>query len=140
MKSRSNVGQMILVYGRGDILDESILESIKTMLGGAAESGSFDLELCIFINSAFSTLCQNGVGPAKGFVVHDDTETWNDFLGEGVVDLEFVKTYVYYRTRLAFDPPSSSFVLESFKELANEAFWRAGVQASYDASEYGNGE
>ncbi len=121
-------------------MEESILESIKTMLGGAAESGSFDTELCIFINAALSALCQNGVGPANGFVISGSDETWTDFLGENVVNLETAKAYVYYRTRLSFDPPSSSFVLESFKELEKEAFWRAGTQVSYDASGYASEE
>lgn len=116
-------------------MGDSILETIKTMLGGAAESGSFDAELCVFINAALSALCQNGVGPEKGFKISGKEDTWADFLGSGIDNLEMAKTYVYYRTRLSFDPPSSSFVLEAFKELEKEAFWRAGVQTSFDASE-----
>ncbi len=121
-------------------MEDSILETIKRMLGGAAESGSFDTELVIFINAALAALCQNGVGPAQGFRITGDGETWGEFLGNNFLNLENAKTYVYYRTRLGFDPPTSSFVVESFKELANESFWRAGVQASYNASDYVIGE
>ncbi len=116
-------------------MNESILETIKTMLGGAYESGAFDAELCVFINAALSALSQNGVGPANGFKISGDSEVWSDFLGDGVDNLEFAKEYVYCRVRLSFDPPSSSFVVEALKEIEKEYFWRAGVQASYNDSE-----
>lgn len=114
----------------------SILDSIKTMLGISLDDSCFDPEICLFINAALSTLVQCGIGPAKGFVIDDRSSTWEEFLGDGVVDLETVKTYTYYHVRVSFDPPASSSVLEAFKELEKEALWRAQIQAEYDASDY----
>lgn len=106
------------------------------MLGISLDDTNFDTELCMFINSALSTLVQCGVGPSKGYVINDRLSTWDEFLGNGTVDLETAKIYTYYHVRVSFDPPSSSAVLEAFKELEKESLWRAQIQAEYDASDY----
>ena len=100
---------------------ESILKTVKKMLGLSAEDTSFDIDIIIHINSVLATLNQIGVG-VKNFTITSEGETWNDFLEENR-DLEQVKSYVYLKTRIAFDPPTGS-ALDSFKELAKELEWR----------------
>ena len=108
-------------------MDNSILSTIKKMLGLDADYDAFDTDIIIHINSALRNLMQLGVGPSTGFSINGDFETWNHFLGEAT-DLEGVKTYVYLKTRLAFDPPATSFVLEAIKAMISEYEWRINVQ------------
>lgn len=107
---------------------DSILLSIKKMLGLDKDYDVFDPELIIHINSVFGTLHQLGVGPEEQFRISGDSETWFEFDTEGE-QIDEVKTYVYLRVRLLFDPPSSSFVLSSFQEQLKELEWRLNVKA-----------
>lgn len=109
-------------------VNSSILLSVKKMLGPSADYDVFDPELIIYINSVFGTLHQLGVGPEEKFVITGDSELWSDFLTEGE-EIEEVKSYIYLRVRLLFDPPSSSFVLSSFKEQIKELEWRLQCKA-----------
>lgn len=109
-------------------VSESILLSVKKMLGLDKDYDVFDPELIIHINSVFGTLQQLGVGPEDQFRISGDSETWSEFDTEGE-QVDEVKTYVYLRVRLLFDPPSSSFVLSSFKEQLQELEWRLNVKA-----------
>lgn len=102
---------------------ESILTSIKKMLGIAEEYYHFDYDLIIYINSAFSVLTQLGVGPSKGFVIYDNKKKWDDFI-ENDNRIEFIKSYVFLKTKLLFDPPSNSSLLEAFKQQIGELEWR----------------
>lgn len=104
---------------------ESILTSVKKMLGITEEYTPFDPELIMFINSVFTTLKQLGVGPAEGYMIEDESNTWDEFVMEG--DLEAVKSYVYLKVRLIFDPPMNSSVLSSFQEMTKELEWRMNV-------------
>lgn len=106
---------------------ESILTSIKKLLGIGEEYTSFDLDITMCINTALAVLTQLGVGPTTGFVITDANTTWNDYLGEDN-RLEMVKMYVYLRTRLMFDPPLSSAVTEVIKSQISEYEWRINVQ------------
>ena len=106
----------------------SILTSIKKLLGPTEEDTSFDVDIIMHINSAFFRLNQLGVGPATGFFITDNTKTWEDFL-ESRTDLEAVKTYVYQKVRLVFDPPQSSFLVEAIKDSIKEFEWTINVQA-----------
>ena len=83
---------------------DSILTSIKKLLGITEEDTSFDTDVIIQINSAFMILNQLGVGPEEGFIISDDMATWDEFLPEGK-QLEGVKTYIYLKVKLVFDPP-----------------------------------
>jgi len=100
----------------------SILESIKYMLGIGAEDKNFDRELTIFINGALMILYQLGVGPA-GYMIQDESNEWSEFLLDRT-DLELVKTVVYLRVRLLFDPPQNSFAVAAIKEQITEYDWR----------------
>lgn len=109
-------------------VSESILLSVKKMLGLDKDYDVFDPELIIHINTVFGTLHQLGVGPEDQFRISGDSDLWSDFTTEGEQTDE-VKSYVYLRVRLLFDPPSSSFVLSSFKEQLQELEWRLNVKA-----------
>lgn len=109
-------------------VSESILLSVKKMLGLDKDYDVFDPELIIHINTVFGTLHQLGVGPEDQFRITGDSDLWSDFTTEGEQTDE-VKSYIYLRVRLLFDPPSSSFVLSSFKEQLQELEWRLNVKA-----------
>ena len=107
---------------------ESILTSIKKLLGITEEYDQFDPDIIMHINSVFMILTQLGVGPAEGFSIEDDTAVWTDFI-QDVKKLESVKTYIYLKVKLVFDPPLSSAVIESMNRLTNELEWRLNVAA-----------
>ena len=107
---------------------ESILTSIKKLLGITEEYDQFDPDIIMHINSVFMILTQLSVGPAEGFSIEDDTAVWTDFI-QDVKKLESVKTYIYLKVKLAFDPPLSSAVIESMNRLINELEWRLNVAA-----------
>lgn len=109
---------------------ESILTSVKKMLGIGEEYEQFDADLIIFINSVLSVLTQIGVGPDEGFVISSSDETWEDFIGTDK-RLEIVKTYVYIKTRLLFDPPASSIVIEAMNNTCKEYEWRIRSEKPY---------
>lgn len=106
----------------------SILEDVKKMIGPSASYNAFDQELIIHINSVFSILKQMGVGPQDDtFKITGGQEEWYDFFEEGE-NLEMVKTYVYLKVRLIFDPPQSSAVTEAFNRQISELEWRLNVE------------
>lgn len=107
-------------------ITESILDSTKKVLGVDAENVDFDVDIIMHINSVFSILGQLGVGPVLGFMIEDSSAQWSNFLDD-VMLLNHVKTYVYLRVKLLFDPPSSSYVLEAQKRQYEELEWRISV-------------
>lgn len=102
---------------------ESILTSIKKLLGIAEEYENFDADLIMHINSAFSILTQLGVGPSEGFSIEDEVAVWTDFIPEKS-KIEFVKSYIHLKVKLLFDPPLSSAVIESMNRMISELEWR----------------
>ena len=107
-------------------MEQSIFRSIKALLGPDADYDVFDQDIIIFINTAIATLTQLGVGPSGGFRITGESETWSDFLGERE-DLESIKTYIYMKVRMAFDPPESSFVMSAYQDTCKELEWRLNV-------------
>lgn len=105
---------------------DSILTSIKKLLGPEEIYEHFDADIIMHINSAFSTLTQLVVGPEEGFVIKDKTAIWTDFIQDDK-RLEFVKTYIYLKVKLVFDPPLSSSVLDAMNRQINELEWRLNV-------------
>lgn len=105
---------------------DSILTSIKKLLGIAEEYDHFDSDLIMHINSVFMVLNQLGVGPVEGFSITDKTETWEDFTQNDLM-IQSVKSYVYLKVRLLFDPPSSSAVMESINRQISELEWRLNL-------------
>ena len=98
---------------------QSILTSIKKKLGLDEAYEAFDLDVVSYINSAFFVLRQLGVGPSSGFAIDDKSSKWNEFTEEPVL-LNAAKTYVYHKTRLAFDPPGTAHHLAAIKEQIAE--------------------
>lgn len=110
-------------------MEESILITIKEMLGITKEYTQFDSQLVAYINSVFPTLRQLGVGPSEGFSISDDSAVWNDFVPEDIKYFESIKTYIYQKVKLAFDPPTTSSVIEAMNRSINEFEWRLNVDA-----------
>lgn len=109
-------------------ITQSILLTVKKMLGIAEEYHAFDLDVIININSVFLNLNQLGVGPSKPFQITGVEETWSDFLGDQEEFMAGVQSYVYIKVRLLFDPPTNSFLVNSFQEQIKELEWRFTVQ------------
>lgn len=112
---------------------ESILTSIKKLLGITAEYTHFDADLIIHINSVFMILNQLGVGPSGGFSIAGEYEKWGDYL-PSFKDYEPVKSYVYLKVKLLFDPPLSSAVMESTNKLISELEYRLCTAAELNAT------
>ena len=102
---------------------ESILTSIKKLLGIVEEYTQFDTDIIIYINTVFMTLQQLGIGPEEGFSITDENDVWTDFIEDSTL-LNSVKTYIYLRVKLLFDPPLSSSTVESFNKMISETEWR----------------
>lgn len=104
---------------------ESILTSIKKLLGISEEYEQFDQDIIMHINTVFMNLTQLGVGPSKGFYIEDADATWDDFVNlDKNIQLQAVKTYIYLKVKLLFDPPLSSAVIESTNNMIAELEWR----------------
>ena len=101
---------------------ESILTSIKKLLGIMSDYTNFDDDIIIHINTAFAMLNQLGVGPEGGFMIVDANSRWEDYTTEK--NLNMVKTYIYLKVRLLFDPPTSSALIESINRTLSEIEWR----------------
>lgn len=110
-------------------ITESVLTSIKKLLGIDAGYTHFDSDLIMHINSVFSILTQMGVGPSDGFSITGDSESWSDFISESPNKFSFVKSYMYLKVKLLFDPPLSSAVIESINRQISELEWRLFVEA-----------
>lgn len=104
-------------------MEDSILKTVKQILGIPEDETGFDFDLLIHINSAFATLHQLGVGPETVFEVEDDTSVWADFL-DGRTEFNSVKTYVYLKVKSIFDPPQSGYAVEAMSKQIMEYEWR----------------
>lgn len=112
----------------------SILTSIKKLLGIDESYKQFDQDIIIHINSVFSILTQLGVGPESGFSITDESAVWDDFIPDSP-KLGFVKSYMNLKVRLLFDPPLGSAVIDAIQRQINELEWRIQVAADPDPTE-----
>lgn len=112
---------------------ESILTSIKKVLGIYEEDTSFDIDIIMHINTVIMILRQMGIGPVEGFSVTSSYDTWNDYLSDHSL-IEAVKTYIALKVRLIFDPPASSAIIEAMNRTISELEWRLNIQADYAES------
>lgn len=113
--------------------DDSILNSIKHLLGIMSDVTAFDMDIIIHINAAFAILASMGVGPASGFKITSASEVWDSFLsqctpGESTL-YEDVKTWMYMKVKLMFDPPTNSPLLDSYNRMINEIEYRMYTQS-----------
>lgn len=104
----------------------SILNTIKKLLNIDSSENSFDTDIIIQINSSFTILRQLGIGPKEGFRITGSNEQWSSFIDNDEM-LDAVKTFVYLKVKLAFDPPLNSSLLESFERQIKELEWRLNV-------------
>lgn len=109
-------------------MDESILTSIKKLLGVPEDYEHFDQDIIMHINSVFMILNQIGVGPSNGFSISDKTAIWSDFISDSN-KFEAVKSYMHMKVKLMFDPPLQSSVVECMNRMINEMEWRLNVSA-----------
>lgn len=104
-------------------MEQSILNSVKKVLGIAPDYLVFDEDIMMHINSTFSTLAQLGIGPAEGFAIEGAEEEWDDFLDEDI-KLNSVKSYMYLKVRQLFDPPTTSYLIDAQNKQIQELEWR----------------
>lgn len=116
---------------------ESILTSVKKMLGITEEYEHFDADLIMHINSVFSIINQLGVGPSEGFMITDKSMAWSDFISDEE-KLQIVKSYMYLKVKLLFDPPLGSAVIEAMNRQISEFEWRLNAAADYKEEENQN--
>lgn len=107
-------------------MEPSILKSIKKILGLPPSHTEFDIDVVMHINSVFSTLTELGIGPIEGFSIDGEAEVWDDYLADDA-RLNNVRTYVYLRVRMLFDPPTTGYHVEAVKEQIKELEWRLNV-------------
>jgi hypothetical protein len=107
-------------------MEQSILKSTKKVLQIGLDDESFDLDILTHINSAFSTLHQVGIGPFAGFAVEDDESVWADFVDPGPMQ-NLVKTCIYLRVRILFDPPTNPPLLTAMEKQIEEHIFRLSV-------------
>lgn len=116
---------------------ESILTSIKKLLGIPEEYEHFDPDIIMHINTVFTILTQIGVGPSEGFRIEDSFTTWSEFIPSGDPRFDSVKSYMHLKVKMLFDPSLSSVVMESMKQLASELECRLNITSESNES---NGE
>lgn len=110
-------------------MEESILTSIKKLIGMTEDYDVFDIDIVMHINSVFMILYQMGVGPSKPFSITDKDDVWTDFLPKDDDNFNAVQTYVYLKTKIVFDPPSNSIIMQANKDMISELEWRLNVNA-----------
>ena len=109
-------------------MSESILDTIKNMLGLEKDYNAFDTEIIAYINSALFTLSQLGVGPEEGFSITGSDEVWSDFV-ENTSKFIAVRTFIKLKVQLLFDPPSNSFAVDAVNKQIDELIWRLCLEA-----------
>lgn len=105
----------------------SILISVKLALGIDQDYSGFDTQVTMLINSALLSLNQLGIGPEEGVTVTGIGEEWSLLL-VAETDIEAIKAFVYLKTKLGFDPPSTSFVLNAMERQIEQLEWRLMAQ------------
>ena len=111
-------------------MQESILTSIKKLLGITEDYDHFDADIIMHINSVFMILMQLGIGPTDGFSISDADAVWSDFLSDATW-FEMVKTYVYLKVKLVFDPPQSGTHISAIENSIKEFEWRCQEEADF---------
>ena len=108
--------------------NDSILTSIKKLMGLTEEYDAFDQDILILINSVLFELEQIGVKAKEGFILSDNTAVWSDYSDDDRL-LNALKPYIYMKTKLTFDPPTSSGALDSMNRIIDRFEWRINLYA-----------
>ena len=112
-------------------MNNSILDSIKKLLGISADDNSFDMDILMHINASIAALAQMGIGPEGGFFFLFHSSSGDELL-LGDPRLEFAKTYIYYKVRLGFDPPTASSAVDAINRQISELEWRMNVAVEHN--------
>ena len=115
-------------------MEESILTLVKQSCGITEAQTVFDKDIIMHINSVLIILNQLGVGPTNGFTISDKTATWSELVSDGK-NLEAIKSYVYMKVKLLFDPPLSSTVMDCTNRMISELEWRLNVAVESSGKE-----
>jgi hypothetical protein len=119
------------------MLEESILISTKKVLNIPHEVDAFNLDVLMHINAAFSILSDLGVFDEAGVTIEAET-TWEE-LQEAqeltnpltVAMIQMLRTYVFLRVRMLFDPPTTGFLLTAMENQLKELEWRISTKWEY---------
>ena len=111
-------------------VNDSILFSVKKMLGIASDYTPFDVDIIIHINSTFAVLNQLGVGPESPFAIEGPDDVWDDFISQS--NTEDVKSYMFLKVKMFFDPPATATMYESYQKMISELEWRLTIAADPD--------
>lgn len=103
---------------------ESILDTIKQLLGIPVEDESFDTDIKVYINTVIPNIAQMGIGPKNGFIVTSNTQLWSEYIDSTLINLEGVKQYIYLKVKLIFDPPTNSTTVQAINDSLKELEWR----------------
>ena len=103
---------------------ESILDTIKQLLGIPIEDENFDPDIKVYINTVTPNLAQMGIGPKNGFIVTSKTQLWSEYIDSTLINLEGVKQYIYLKVKLIFDPPTNSSTIQAINDSLKELEWR----------------
>lgn len=110
-------------------IDEYILPSIKKVLGISPDIAAFDTDITMHINTVLANLVQMGIGPSTGYAVTSSENKWSDFITyEQPLLLQNVKSYVYIKVKMLFDPPSATSVIDAMNNQAKEIEYRMYTQ------------
>ena len=112
---------------------ESILESIKKLLGIPKDYTAFDIDVIMHINTAFAILNQLGLGPEGGYGIEGYDDVWDDYIVS--YNMSMIKTFIYLKVRLAFDPPSSTALIESMQRTLDDLTWRLELEGQNGTSD-----
>ena len=110
---------------------DSILISLKKFLGIDAAYTIFDPDIMLHANTAFAILNQLGVGPEEGFMIESEDETWDSYISD--YNFMMVKTFIYLKVKLLFDPPSNASLYESMNRQLDELTWRLELESNIHA-------
>lgn len=113
---------------------DSILNTTKKLLGLDGDYTPFDTDIIVNINAAFNTLTQLGVGPKEGYMITGAENVWDEFTTNKQI-LGMLQQYLYLKTKVIFDPPSTSFVADALKSQAEQMEWRMREQAEFGGEE-----
>ena len=111
---------------------DSILTSVKKLLGIEEDYTHFDADIIMHINTVFMILNQLGVGPEEGFSITDKTSVWDDYIAD-LQNFEAVKSYMFLKVKMLFDPPTGSAVTESYNRTISELECRLSMAADLNS-------
>lgn len=112
---------------------ESILTSIKKLLGIHSDYTVFDDDIIMHINTVFGVLNQLGIGPKEGFMIEGTSDVWDDYITD--FNINMVKTFIFMKVKMAFDPPTSAALIESFQRSLGELEWRLELEGQKNSSD-----